>query len=128
MTQVYRLDRMPAHRNHHEVDVDETLAIVPDEYFNSLEEAESYVIEMNIKTCGQTLGITYDSNDENLITEKCLSTEWCHKQRYFVTRPSIKLLRNNLEKEGATTYGVSASKITVSYTGRKLIYENVSKL
>ena len=115
MTQVYRIDKIYTYDTPYEINVNETWIIVPDEYFTSIEDAEIYVIKMNTCRCGHYLGIT-SGNDELFIAERCLSTEWCHKQEYFVNRPNIKLLRHNLEKDGIITYGVSSSKIMISST------------
>ena len=115
MTQVYRIDKIATYETQHEINVDETWIIAPDEYFDSLKDAETYVIKMNTSRCGHYLGITH-GNDELFIAERCLSTEWCHRQQYFTTRPNIKLLRHNLGKDGIITYGVSSSKIMVSST------------
>lgn len=101
---VYRIDKVDTFGNSHGVNRDETWSVVLDKTFATEDDARDYVIEMNHKLCGYDLGILYTTTKE-FIMERCTDIKWCHKQRYFIGRPNIKLIRENLTKDGVSTYG-----------------------
>ena len=103
MTQVYRIDKTNTSGNSHGVNRDETWSVSKDNIFASYEDAMSYIIMMNKRLCGYELGILY-SYDPEIIAYRCTDIEWCHKQRYFIGYPNLKLINEKLKHEGITTY------------------------
>lgn len=71
--------------------------------FPSKEAAVSFVIAANRRLCANELGIS-NIKDEAVIADRCTNPKWCHKQQYFVGKPNISLLMNNLAKEGLSEY------------------------
>lgn len=92
ITQTYRIDKS------HNVNRAETWSVYIDNKFSSKQEARNYVIRMNRRLCGYDLGIFYSDNEE-LIEERCTDVKWCHKQKYTIGRPNIKLINEYLEKD-----------------------------
>lgn len=99
---VYRIDKVDTYGNSHGVNRDETWSVVLDKTFTNKEEALNYIIHMNRKWCRYELGTLYTNNQE-FIAERCTDIKWCHKQRYFLGRPNLKLIREYLNKDGVTT-------------------------
>lgn len=101
MFTVYRIDKVDTYGNSHGVNRDETWSLEKDKTFNSEEEATEYVIAMNRRFCSYDLGIIGASDE--LISLRCTGRKWCHKQRYFLEKPDIKLIRKKLEDSGIKT-------------------------
>ena len=103
MTQVYRIDKMNTHGNEYGINRDETWSLARDRMFSSFEEAKDYVIAQNRKFCGYELGVLY-CDDCDIIAHRCTHSNFCHKQKYFLEKPNMQLMREYLELDGVTTF------------------------
>lgn len=104
MTQVYRVDKIAARGNSHAINREEVWSVVSDLTFATEDEAKGYVVAMNRKHCGYELGIQHSMNEEG-IAARCLDPAWSHHQKYFMNRPDIKQMQEQLRQDGITVLG-----------------------
>ncbi len=104
MISVYRIKTFDTFGNSHSTNRDESWSVHKDETFDTLEEAEKYVIE---KSLIHTEMATYSfelSKDEkqDFYRRFCFDNEddtFLTKRRYFIEYPDIKKIKQMLKKE-----------------------------
>jgi hypothetical protein len=104
MVEVYRVDKVPAHGNSHAVNREEIWSVVLDRTFSTEPEARDYIITMNRKHCGYELGIQHSTSVEG-IAARCLDPIWSHHQKYFLGRPDIQQMQEQLRQNVMTVLG-----------------------
>ena len=95
MTQVYCLVWNPISSNNHSLCRDVRLTIKKDQLFNSLEEAEEYVIRTNRRMNMYDLSIQ-DEKDPEVIRARCLTDPNFVSKRDYHIIPAMDEFRNAL--------------------------------
>ena len=99
---VYRIDKFILNGNHHNLGRDEKWKIVKDSEFENLEDAEKYVEKMNKQFHTIDLSL-HQLKDLNEIKHRCVYDDnFNHRKSFFINRPSISKIKEQLIKEGIT--------------------------
>lgn len=96
---VYRIDRTTVKGNHFGLAREEKWTVNVDADFQTLDEAESYVVKMNKAHHAVDLNLQGLNPDE--IKHRCLYDEkWFHKKTYFLDQPPLEKIRSLLMDDG----------------------------
>lgn len=96
---VYRIDRTTIKGNHFGLGREEKWSVKLDADFETVEEAESYVLQMNKAHHAVDLNLSALIDDE--IKKRCLyDEEWAHRKTYFLEYPPIDKIKSLLLEDG----------------------------
>lgn len=101
--QVWRINKVAPHGNSHAIDRSDVWSWSKDIEFDSLDDAEHYVIVMNRRMCSYELGIMGETNLD-VIRRRCLTDEnwaWCRSYHLIQDEDRMALrqkIMNDLRK------------------------------
>jgi hypothetical protein len=103
--EVYKINNIKMQNNTYYVDREEYWDVVLDATFKTMAEAKKYIIHMNKLHSDLLLNTLHmDETEKNkYILRFCFSDDCCMTRKYWLGKPNIKLIKEQLHNIGIKT-------------------------